>query len=234
MRRDGSVTERRFTEEEFGLILTKASELQTRPKHLGSGDGEGLSLEEIKAVAGEVGIDPALVDRAASLLPRKEEASRMATLAGGPTRFRLEHTIPRRLTEEDQIKLLDAVRASLGQHGKVLPGTPGLEWSNHGDVSQIYVTAVPGSEGTDVRVTANRDGAAILTVVFSTLGGLLAGVATGASLEPTGLLLGAGVFAGGGLLGLGTARAIWAATTRSMRRRLNDLMATVVSTLDHP
>ena len=73
-----------------------------------------------------------------------------------------------------------------------------------------------------------------MTVVFSTLGGVLAGVATGASLEPTGLLLGAGIFAGGGLLGLATARAIWATTTRSMRRRLNDLMATVVGTLDRP
>jgi hypothetical protein len=71
-------------------------------------------------------------------------------------------------------------------------------------------------------------------VVFSTLGGLLAGVATGASLEPTGLLMGAGILAGGGLLGLGTARALWAATTRSMRRRLNDLMAEVVGTLDRP
>jgi hypothetical protein len=228
------LSERKFTEEEFGLILRKASELQARPASLGGGDGDGLSLEEIKAVAAEVGIDPGMIERAASLVPRREETSRMAALAGGPTRFRLEHTIPRELTEEDQVQILDAARRVVGQHGKVLPGTPGLEWSNHGDVSQIYVTAVPGPEGTDLRVTANRDGAAVITLVFTTLGGVLAGVATGASLEPTGLALGAGILAGGGLLGLGTARAIWAATTRSMRRRLDELMAALVKATEAP
>ncbi len=62
--------ERRYSENEFALILRKAFELQERQPGAGLTDpADGLTLEDIKAVAGEVGLDPALVDRAVADLP---------------------------------------------------------------------------------------------------------------------------------------------------------------------
>lgn len=54
--------ERRYSESEFALIIHRALELQEGP--VASGSGEGLSLEEIKGVARELGLDPMVVERA--------------------------------------------------------------------------------------------------------------------------------------------------------------------------
>ena len=57
---------RRYSDEEFALILRRASEISevgdARP-------GGGLSLSEIQQIAGEAGIDPTAVARAAAGLP---------------------------------------------------------------------------------------------------------------------------------------------------------------------
>ena len=57
---------RRYTEEEFALILRKASEIQESPgEGPGRHPGQGLTLEEIQSIAAEAGIDPQAVSRAA-------------------------------------------------------------------------------------------------------------------------------------------------------------------------
>lgn len=61
---------RRYSEEEFALILRKASEIQLsegRPKGTPEA-GSGLTLQEIRSIASEAGIDPEAVTRAASVL----------------------------------------------------------------------------------------------------------------------------------------------------------------------
>ncbi len=76
---------RRFTEKEFALVLRKAISLQDQAPRQSGLPSQGMTLEDMKALAHEVGIDPALVDHAVALLP-KEESTLQDRNPGGPTR----------------------------------------------------------------------------------------------------------------------------------------------------
>jgi hypothetical protein len=56
--------QRVYSDEEFALILRKTAELASRAESPGSAS-TGLTLAEMKAAAGQVGFDPALVEQAA-------------------------------------------------------------------------------------------------------------------------------------------------------------------------
>ncbi|MCK5653030.1 MAG: hypothetical protein KAJ42_16690, partial [Gemmatimonadetes bacterium] len=86
---------RRYSDDEFALILRKASELQAddpeRVFSAGEHPSEGLSLSEIQSIAREAGIDPHRVAEAAATLST-EAVSTAAKILGGPTRYHLEYT----------------------------------------------------------------------------------------------------------------------------------------------
>ena len=71
---------RSYTDQEFAVILSKASELagtsDTADFHQG-----GHSLAEMKAIAAELGLDPVLIERAARLMPMGSSVSRWLGLA---------------------------------------------------------------------------------------------------------------------------------------------------------
>jgi hypothetical protein len=215
--------DRRFSDEEFALILRKASELQDRPATIEGMPG-GISLDEIKAIAREVGIDPGAVDRVAAMMPHAESEGAISRLMGGPTKYRLEQTARGTVGEADVARLLDAVRRASGHHGKVEYGPQGFEWSTVGEVSQIFVTAVPGKDGTYVRVTADRGPASFLTFFFNFLGWMVAAGITGAVVDPESAAVGAAIFSGGVLGGIAQGRIVWARTTKSVRAKLHRIM----------
>jgi hypothetical protein len=59
--------QRVYSDEEFALVLRKATELASRAEPR-TPSSAGLTLTEMKAAAAQVGLDPALVERAARLL----------------------------------------------------------------------------------------------------------------------------------------------------------------------
>lgn len=218
--------DRKYNDEEFALILRKASQIQD-----GSGGADtdaGLSLDEIRAIAREVGIDPTAVDRAAALVPRT--ASRrdaFSRVMGGPTLYRLESTVQGTMSETDMARMLDSVRRAAEHHGKVEYGPRGFEWSTQGDVNQINVTALPLEDGLHIRVTADRGGAALLTVFFSFLAWLVAAGITGATVDPGSATVGASIVAGGLLGGFAQSRILWTRSTRAIRDKLQRIMSSL-------
>ena len=112
---------RRFTEEEFALVLRKAMSLHDRTPRRHGLPSQGMTLEDMKAVASEVGIDPALVDHAVALLPKEENTLKDRVL-GGPTRYRLEHTGHRLLSSDETAGVIDVIRHRGGGAGR--PGGP--------------------------------------------------------------------------------------------------------------
>ncbi len=216
-------SDRKFSEEEFALILKTASEIQERPTSAGGGP-DGISLDEIRAIAKEVGIDPSAVDRAAAMVPRAEMEGRIAKLMGGPTKYRLEHTADGKISEADLAKLLDAVRRAAGQHGKVEYGPRGFEWNTVEELSVIYAFAVPAEDETYLSVTADRGPAALLTVFLSCMGWMVAAGMTGAVINPESAAVGAAILAGGFTGGVIQARVLWGLTTKSIRKRLHGIM----------
>ena len=216
------MSERRYTEDEFARILRKATELQRRALPRGAGsEGEagrseaGLSLQEIRDIAGEVGIDPTLVERAADLVA----ADRVTVARPGAVRYVLTDSLPGRLSEEDKIRVLQAVRASSSHHGEAGMSGEGLEWSTaKGELTQF-------------QVSVERSGAAVLVHLLPTMGGFLAAIATGASLEPESFLVGASLVAGGLTAGVTTARIIWRNVSRRTAERTKAILVGVRRTL---
>lgn len=210
--------------------MRKAFELQER--EAGVDPSHGLSLEEIQAVATEIGLDPTLIERAASLLP-KREVSRLARVFGGPSVYQMEYSAAEEISREDFGKIVDAIRRAAGHQGQVSEVLGALEWNTVGELSQIHVTVSPRDGQTAVRVLANRGPAGALTFIFPGLAGLLGFVISGAITEPStaiDILSLAAIAMSGAFL---TARTIWKTTTSRFRPRLLNIMQAVSGAVEH-
>jgi hypothetical protein len=224
--------DRRYSENEFALILRKAFELQDRqPGGAVTGPADGLSLHEIQAIAREIGLDAALIERAAAEVPATAESAR-ARFFGGPQNYRLEYTARGELSREGLSRVVDTIRRSTGHQGKLEEALGSLEWQTVGELSQIHVTVNPHGGETSVQIVADRGAAgAVLFMVPIVVGAVGIGV-TGAILEPTSVAGIAAVVAGPLAAAFLTARTIWATTTRGFRKKLRNLMDAASRSID--
>ena len=156
---DTPLDERRFTDKEVHQILKKAVE---KAPSRALGKSEGLSLAELKAIGGEVGIDPA----------RLEDAARAITLGGGerPNRLLGGHTVlnfERKVEGEfdprDTTEVISRIRRVMGRQGKVNEVYGSLEWSDKGESGERSVTLSSRDGTTTIRSSANLTQAAVVT-----------------------------------------------------------------------
>ena len=222
-----------YTEREFALILAKASELARSSDGTERPSG-GFSMEEMKVIAAEAGLDPSLVERAARLTPGDPTGSPLERLLGGPVKYRLGGHFATSLTDERAARLLDVVRAAAEQQGEGQASSSGISWHSVGEGSQILVSAHAEGGGTRVRIMVDRRAGLMITGTFSVLGSLALGVlvlVAGEALEfrlPLGLAL-----MGGGMASvLALGRAVWTSTSRGIRKRVDALMDTVSRSLE--
>jgi len=191
-----------------------------------------MTLDEIKAVASEVGLDPALVDRAAAILPTASTGVASRVL-GGPSKYQLEYTAPGKLSKEDFGRVVDAIRQATGHTGKVDEVLGALEWQTVGETSQLHVTVSSRENQTTVKVLGDRGPTgAILFGVVGAVGGFLSMGIAGAIIEPTTLPGIVGLVSaclGGGFL---TARTIWTTTGKGYRAKLRRLMGAASKAID--
>ena len=114
---------RRYTEEEFALILRKAAELQpSDSREPGQGRVSGLTMEEMRSIAQEAGLDPEAVTRAASLLGALEweEGEGLAVAVfGGPSKYHLKFEIPGHLPSDELGRILAEIRRTWEHQGEV-------------------------------------------------------------------------------------------------------------------
>jgi hypothetical protein len=140
---------RRFSEEEMAVILKRAAALQA------ARDDRTHSLEEIQAIAAQVGIDPALVAHVAG-------SPRSATQAGGgrffpATSTQQELRIDAPISTGDYGRVLDAIRRVVGTQGSAQQVFDSLEWRTGSDKDPLWyaVTVTGRSDATHVRVEAD-------------------------------------------------------------------------------
>lgn len=215
---------RRYSEREFALILREASRTRVEGS---SASHSGMTLEEIRAVAAEVGIDPLAIERAAALLPANQDPGRLARWIGGPLRYRMEHTASGTLDDDTRERVIDAVRRAAEVHGTVGTRDQTLEWHSGVEPSQIHVTVRPTNVGAEIRVTSDRSGALMLTGFMSLMGGGIVAGITGAIIDPDTVAVGLAIFGGGLSGGLVVARSLWARTSRSVQTRIARIMSAV-------
>jgi hypothetical protein len=194
----------------------------------------GLTLADMKAAAAEAGLDPALVERAARLLPtnRSAPSSFLARLIGGPFRLGDEAHFPIVLDEPGAAQVLSAVRIEIGPTGEGHAGATGMTWRSSHDFETFKVTARPDQDGTAVTVEVTR-GATPLMIGMFVVGGSTIATFIGAGLGGEfGAAVGVPAILGGvgGVLAL--ARGYWASQTRTARERIGRALSSVGHSLD--
>jgi hypothetical protein len=225
----------RYSEDEVGLILQRAAELQKR--ELKPGDSQSMSLQEIEHVAAEAGLRRGLVRRAAAEIaqPTAQVMKRSAVL-GGPREIALERVIEGEFPVDKFDLLVEAIRVSLGEIGnpQVLGRT--LTWSTapgdapHG-LSPVFV-AVNVRDGT-TRIRVHQKLAQLVGALY---GGVMGGLGGGGTGLPILIPLALGVpvlipFAClawyGGVFAL--TRGLYARASRRRERSLQRLMEELVT-----
>jgi hypothetical protein len=211
-------SERRYTDDELARILDQASKSEARADLVGPTE-QGYTLEEIRDIAREAGIDPSHVDRAAAGLMASEDTPLPAT-RGRSTLLpkelvRTVHeelVIPRALTDEEMISLVHHLESIVPWSGAVRQAGSWVEWRDAKD--RLYMGVVRGTDQTRIRLIADQGlelkvGAAVISFAgMLTLGGL----GSFYFLPPLGL---------GALVAGGT---FWASRTRRTRAHLRELL----------
>ncbi|MEJ2206603.1 MAG: hypothetical protein P8170_21130 [Gemmatimonadota bacterium] len=159
---------RRYTEAEFRSILAKA--VEDHP----SGSVEvvsGLSLEEIKEIGAEVGIDPESLERAA----RSVESSidLRSRLAGAPTTCSVERRVTGELASVQASDILSVIRHEMGTTGDLSEQQSFLEWRSSGELGHRVITLSTNEGTTTVRGLADLSQAAVITHLPAGLFGIM-------------------------------------------------------------
>ncbi len=230
--------ERRYTDEEFALILRRAVEIEGRPTPepetppLPLPTSDGLTLTEIQEIAGEAGIDPAAVAEAASALSR-EEPSTLAILLGGAPKMQVERFVPGHPSPEQMSVMIDQAREILERDGDANEVLGGLEWRFHepGE-SSTFIQVAPRGDGTRIQISVNRAGQAFLSYwVPTTACAVIAGITLG-TIDPGSLAPFLFGFGGALAAGYGIGRTIWRYSTRGWDERLQRLLSAMTRTAE--
>jgi len=222
-----------YSDEEFALILRKATEMaSSADSPVASSDG--LTLAEMKSAAAQVGLDPALVERAARMLTTRASATPIERLIGGPLRHEHEARVPVTLDAKRAALLLSAVRISAGIAGGTdvgHSGSMGMTWHDGGELEALKVTARPEDDGTAASVVVDRRGTFAVVAVSSGIAMLMTTLFAGSALYPENPALGYGGFIAGIGGVLAVARGYWASSSRRVQERMAAVMDIVGRTL---
>jgi hypothetical protein len=213
-----------FSDREIALILQKAAELQAER----GGRASGLSLEELRQVASEAGIEPHLVEEALGELrraARPSEPSRRKSRKG-QTRWEQSLELPVHLDNEDVRAVLAHLEAEFGGHGTVTELSCGTVWT-HFRLREGHTHAAIEARASGTRLHLALDRGTqrkFLRRVGGTVGGVLLGMAGLATNDPVGLAFLTSLGVVGGNL---TGRGAWRVLAPRWAGRLDRLVSTL-------
>lgn len=160
--------ERTYTDEEFARILKKAAELAGSPRSIAR-IGDGLTIEEIKSIAAEAGLNPDLVGRAVRLVSHERRPSLAQRIIGGPFRVRRDFSLLGELTDERAQRLLTSARSVMQTRGVGDGDAAGVSWSTK-EVSHVFVAAQAEGAETRVQVSVDNRPALLIPIILGTVG----------------------------------------------------------------
>lgn len=228
---------RRYSDEEVARILERATEMHREdPAH--ASVGRGMTLEELKAIAGEAGIDHALVQRAAwELDSRVEQASPSSGLLGEARTLVLERVVPGEVDEDTFEILVVEIQRHTGVHGQpsVLGRTLTWRTDTPNNTRSTQVTVISRHGETRIRVE-ERLHQLVGQLFGGIMGGAGGGLGFGLGLPIAVEVLGSAVLAVAlpvGALGLSyaVARGIFVRIARRRRRALQRLLDQLTETV---
>lgn len=155
------------------MILSKAAELDGSSESLPDLP-HGMSLDDMKAIAAEVGMDPALIERAAQLFPSTSRDSLFKRLVGGPFARDAELALPVSFSRERAEHLLAVLRSSAGKHGEGDVTSAGMSWSSRDTGEILHVSAHGSDQGTRVRIVVDHRAKIVPHLILGGIGAFLA------------------------------------------------------------
>lgn len=217
------MTERRYSPDEASAIFERATQAEQgglRP----SPRGQGMTLAELQAIGGEVGIPADLVAHAARSLDRAPQAAGRRLL-GLPLQVGLNVTLGRSLSDAEWERLVVDLRSTFDARGVVRQDGTLRQWTN----GNLQVLLEPADGGQRVRFRTTNGNAR--TFLAAGVGTLVAGALTvlttigGGALADPGRLLSAGLIGlfGVTLVGVGALRLpAWARLRRKQMEEIAD------------
>jgi hypothetical protein len=166
----------RYDDDQVALILERAAELQARGR---SADSRRMSIAEVEAIAGEAGIDVALVRQAARELSRPPtQAQGKHPVLGAAASLHYEARLPGELPSECFDLLIHEIQSALGEPGTHSRTEKSLSWQTvlaHGQPGRrigVTVSVIRGE--TLVRIDEK-----LQNLIGGLFGGLLGGLGGG-------------------------------------------------------
>ena len=145
------MTNRRFSDKEVALVLRRAIELEEASPSSEIQTTRGLTLEELREVAREAGINPNLVTRAAAELREKPGPEPFSV--GGPSLVKQEvRVLPGEASREDMGELMRVVDAEVAAQGTVVEALGAVRWTSNGRFLNTQVSVEPADGETLLRV----------------------------------------------------------------------------------
>ena len=210
---------RRFTEREVAMVLRRAVDMDQ--DEAVDAPSNGLSLGELREIAGEVGIRPESIERAVTELSQGRNVEPRALL-GPPASQVVIRSVPGLLSPGSLQDLVRVADDRVSAPGIVTEALGSIRWTSQDRFLTTQVSLTPGTEGTTIRVQerlANRI-RRVVNLIPGFWGGIM-GMAISTSLDlPTAVVIG-----GGAVLGLGVGRAVWSLLSRQSSARVEALAA---------
>jgi hypothetical protein len=222
---------RRYGEDEVREIFSLATTGGTRDQAVHAESG-GLTLDELRNIAREAGIDPARVTQAAASIDLRGKQAPVGRMLGLPIRMSRVFELPRAPTDREWEQLISEFRTTFGAPGQATSSGGLREWS-HGDV---HICVEPSEHGERLRLTLINNGAVALNglaIVTGAMSLIMSAVVTAAG-KPEKALVVLGLFGGIALTAYGANVLRLPRWARERERQMEAVAEHAVKRLSNP
>lgn len=224
---------RRFGDAEITRILQTAADLQERSVSSGHDPARGLTLDELRQVALEAGIDPRFIDLAVSDADAPVDRQD-SILAGGSYSWRFHTEVDGDITDNDRSRILQAIRSEMGKKGELDDVFGRMEWSMDDGLGPIIIGISSSGEKIQIDVSSVRSGeVGLIYGLGIPFGGVFGGAALSALVGVSGpavlpiLLATAGASYAAGRVGWRLRSAWWERRLRTVVERISSMVRDV-------
>jgi hypothetical protein len=154
---------RRYGDDEVREILSLATTGATSDRSLPAETG-GLTLDELRHIAQEAGIDPARIADAAASLDARGKPAPVRRLLGLPVALSRVVDLPRAPTNREWEQLISEFRTTFGAQGLATSSGGLREWS-HGN---LHISVEPTEHGEQLRLSTNSEARALNGMAVAT------------------------------------------------------------------
>jgi hypothetical protein len=174
--------EHRFDEEQVVEVLRRATEIQMDDSPRAG--PAGLSMQDLQRLAGEIGIEPAAVEKAAKEALQQSSATHVVKNTGS---VMLEKTAPGVLNDEQWEDLLFRIRNHTGYMGTSTVDGDKREWRAGGEYGSMFLTTVSRRGSTRIQMLHDKAGGMVVFGAVGCMFSLMASLVLGKQLGVHGL-----------------------------------------------